>query len=499
MKAFRALSTIFGVAIAVTVLIFLAVQFAPRKYYLTVSAGYPGIFYSKSDLILLETKTSIASARTPWVPKTAFWRLVVRAPQAVVETKTIFTHYSKGNFDSQNFDGYLFANFDEKDLYVQKYTKDSTECWKWNGKSLDRLNAVPDAIADEEDDTPPPSNSLWKSAKIYNKEVTPKVIHLPLGGEDLTVTIPGRDPQQEYWNKQSIVIKSPTVSEPFVMGTTPPERQISRAEFERITAGKSVLNAGAIFWKSVLIELFTYLGIPMAVFAWRLWPLFTLKSKLVELHTDQLSFPPATLDQFAGLNREALQAATTGYEQLGFKTVADHSIVRGSGVQIPIFARLMVNNRENCLAEIAHIMPPNRKLIFMTSVESILSDGWTLGTVNTKPHAQSVLWRRPRAVGKHMPGAEPSQLLSDHLMMRSQMMADLHITPKKDLTSDFWFVHCRSEALARREALQRHLGILILPMLLICKFRVRNEWRGDWPRLAAQLAVPQVASTYAGK
>jgi hypothetical protein len=75
--------------------------------------------------------------------------------------------------------------------------------------------------------------------------------------------------------------------------------------------------------------------------------------------------------------------------------------------------------------------------------------------------------------------------LDAHLERRAQIVEDLGITVRSDLTPCVFFEHEQRASVKRKRALQRRNGMVAAVELLTVSNHPRREWLGDYPQVAS--------------
>jgi hypothetical protein len=267
---------------------------------------------------------------------------------------------------------------------------------------------------------------------------------------------------------------------------------VSKAEFDRLAArsGRNFEMPYSIWiWLAALLFLVFWKFTGWFFLASQL---FGAKRRVLNNMATVYSFPPAMPSQFSQLDTAELERYTREFEQLGFVRLADLSLVANTPKPIPNFCRLFVHTRNHCFAEVSQIFPPRKRpLPLRCSIQSTLTEGWTLAFANRKPQAAGAMLRRKMALSVSMPEASTYEVLQAFLQMRRQVCDDLGISVSNGDTLDAYYAKVQRAAMEMREAVSQRSFATILPHFYYRKFALLKTkpeyvWLGDYPKLAEQ-------------
>lgn len=169
-------------------------------------------------------------------------------------------------------------------------------------------------------------------------------------------------------------------------------------------------------------------------------------------------------DDYAGPNKSSLLTLTRQFHALGFKHVADVSIVNKGQTMGQGFSRVLVHPKLGCYAEaIATDEMIWAGAQLLCGVMSYLTGGWSVGVGNKQPSEGDYLIRLPKAVRVAIPGKAPRALLAQHLAYRERMIKALKLGVLKDATGK---LHFRKMKLAQAQ-IRKKLARTSLSMELV--------------------------------
>ncbi len=237
----------------------------------------------------------------------------------------------------------------------------------------------------------------------------------------------------------------------------------------------------------VLLILWQFRGV-----IWILFHAAEVKEKVIDSVETSYTFPAVTPEQFPLLDSAALDQYTREFEKIGFTRLLDFSLVANTRKPIPSFARLMVNTRYHCFAEINQIFPEGHSPIDLKcAIMSQLRDGWSISFTDRKPLAAMSLIRRRKAIGVAMLAPEPAEIFEQFLKMREQVCSDLGIQPLAEDTLEAYFDRVQRSVIEMKEAMQEKdftvgLSEYYYRKLSLVKTNPEYVWLGDYPKEAEQ-------------
>jgi len=214
-----------------------------------------------------------------------------------------------------------------------------------------------------------------------------------------------------------------------------------------------------------------------------------IKSRLLARLPDQLDWQPVDPQVTAGVDQEALAKATDEVEALGFWLQLDSQITDKYRQRATNFSRLFMHPEHHCFAELNQLVASDGQptpLRFM--IVSLMSNDWTLTSGNREWEVIKTtwIWRQPRVLWTSHPQASPGELLDAHLERRAQIVEDLGIAVKSDLTPCVFFEHEQRASVKRKRALRHRNGLVAAVELLSVDKHPRREWLGDYPHIASE-------------
>jgi len=265
---------------------------------------------------------------------------------------------------------------------------------------------------------------------------------------------------------------------------------ISKTEFERrafVSGRPASVSRFTLWWLALLL-----LAALLKFGAWGhlILNLFTTKRRVLKNMATSFSFPPATPAQFPQLHLAELERYTRELEALGFVQLMDLSLVSDAPNAIPVFARLCAHTRHHLFAEAGQLFPRGKApLPFKCSLQSCLTDGWTLSFTDRKPLPGGILIRRKKALSVAMPNASLSELLNAFLQMRTEICQDLGISVLTDDSKEAYFAKVQRSCAELREAISGKNFAKGIPQFYWRKFsllKTKSEyvWLGDYPKEA---------------
>ena len=245
------------------------------------------------------------------------------------------------------------------------------------------------------------------------------------------------------------------------------------------------------------VAIWIWLAIFLLVALWKsygwlhlLFSFFTMKGRVLKGMATSYSFPPATTAQFPSLDTAALERYTREFESMGFTRLLDLSLVSDAPNHPANFCRLFANTRYHCFGEVNQIFPRGKAAMpLKCSIQSSLTDGWSMAFSDRKPQAASSLMRRKKALGISMPDTPPPELLQAFLKMRDQVCMDLGISPLKDDSFEAYIAKVQQSVTDMRTAVREKnfaagLSQVYYRKLALLKSRPEYVWLGDYPKEA---------------
>jgi len=214
-----------------------------------------------------------------------------------------------------------------------------------------------------------------------------------------------------------------------------------------------------------------------------------IKSRLLAQLPDQLDWQPVDPQITAGIDQESLAKATDEVEALGFWLQLDSQITDKYHQRATNYSRLFIHPEYHCFAELNQLVASDGQptpLRFM--IVSLMSDDWTLTSGNREWEVIKTtwIWRQRRVLWTSHPQASPGELLDAHLARRAQIVDDLGITVRSDLTPCVFFEHEQRASARRKRALRNRNGLVAAVELFAVDKHPRREWLGDYPQIASE-------------
>lgn len=243
----------------------------------------------------------------------------------------------------------------------------------------------------------------------------------------------------------------------------------------------------------LVVRLFLMAAVPAAVTGWLFGPipgaavgvvlitveLLRVRRAVLAGMPAELTFVPARPADYPWLDAEGFKFELEALAALGFHPVGDYTITYPGAPQA--FARALLNAQYRVYAEVSQVKQEGVILPAATTLQSVLSDGWTVQTSGREVMPVSMAFMRsPRAVWRAHPEAEPADLLEDHLELRHRMLVDLGLELEGEGTLEGYFAVQQLGHETRVEAV-RHTNILrgILRGLR-CERTGGTEWLGKY-------------------
>jgi hypothetical protein len=219
-----------------------------------------------------------------------------------------------------------------------------------------------------------------------------------------------------------------------------------------------------------------------------IWLLFggetETKRRILAAIPDRIEFKPIKPEDFLNLDSKVLERYTSALESLGFVTALDYTGAYKTETNLSVnagFARLLTHPAHHCFAEINQAFPINRGPTSVgCSLVSLFKENWGLSTSDRKPEPLYYAWRRPRMLWSSLPGVSPTDLLTEHLKLRQQMIQGLHLQSLTELTPESYFAHELKDLADRKLVLQSKSTWTILYEMRKFVHAPKNEWLGEF-------------------
>jgi hypothetical protein len=263
---------------------------------------------------------------------------------------------------------------------------------------------------------------------------------------------------------------------------------ISREEFEAMVAKDPTprVQPNPLRLAYYMSEYLVILLILFSPFLLSIFNLLRLKSKLLANLPEDASFPNALPEQFTALDKPRMEQMTAELEALGFKKLLDYTMVSNMATQMAAFGRLMVNESQNCYAEINQVFPPKKKPVPLApSFMTRFSDGWQFSTGPRQPNGGNWILRLPRSLWLSKPGTEIPVLWQLHQQRCSELRNELGVSIVPARGAEEYFRGVVENMRTRRASVKKKWVPVILFEFYSFSFHKRYEWKGEWPKVIA--------------
>jgi hypothetical protein len=209
---------------------------------------------------------------------------------------------------------------------------------------------------------------------------------------------------------------------------------------------------------------------------------FDLKKRILSVMPNNSKFYQTSPHEFPALNLKELEGYTEMLEAMGFEQIIDLKNELESG-----FLRLFADSSNYlfaCTYEIPSSNPRLAKIDF--SFSSSLSNGWTLTSTNSILNGFSYMSCDAKNLIAFYPEISISDLFQIHLQRRQQIAEDLELNVLTDITREAYCSRADEVRLSRRESFKRKNIALASIESTLFELNPKNEWLGDYPKLAAK-------------
>ncbi len=480
-------------------------KYGPRSYQLTQTQFAQEAFWSDSDLYVTVHTSGYAHSELKGaksIPVVGLFLTIFGGTRnAFVPGEMTIYHYSG---DAIHRDAVPGGSVQPVALssgmyFVSRPAKDPAKVYRWDSLHLvavtgpDADAAIKEAAAaygdDEDEAAPLKLPEGWHHSFLGGKV---KDISVPLHSATATLksTTINAVPGVRAYPISQLTIEAPTLPAPVaVIDVNKAGRHdISREEFEALVAAdpnpRSQANSFRLAY--LMSEYLVFLAIIFSPFLISLFNLVRLKSKLLANLPEDASFPNALPEQFTALDKAKLEQYTTELEALGFKRLLDYTMVSSMAVQMGGFGRLMVNESQNCYAEINQVFPPRKRPLPMApSFMTRFSDGWQFSTGCRQPNGGNWILRLPRSLWISKFGLDTNGLWQLHQQKCSELRNDLGLSVVPARGADDYFRGITENMRARRAMVKAKWVPVILLEYYSFSFHKRYEWKGEWPKVIA--------------
>jgi hypothetical protein len=209
---------------------------------------------------------------------------------------------------------------------------------------------------------------------------------------------------------------------------------------------------------------------------------FEIKKKFLDLLPEKFQYATTDPQNYLVLDIKAWNEYTEMLEASGFEQIMDFKIGASIGL-----SRLFVNSQNQVFVIIFKVFTLKIETIpIALSFLSRLNDGWILASTTSKPNGISHMWRDPKILRTSHSEVSIPELFQIHLQQRQEIMSDLGLSILPDIS---WQAYCRFEnecCLRRRGNLKRKNILAALLQATLFELNPKNEWLGDYPKLAAK-------------
>lgn len=480
-------------------------KYGPRNYILN-QTQYPGeAYWSDSDLFVTVQSSGFAHSELKGVKSIPivglFVTLFAGNQSASAPAEVAVYHYSGDSVHRDNISGRFvtsvpsgtimyFVSGQAKQKIVYRW--DSLHLASVTGPEADAAIKTAEAQYSEEEDEDAPAKLPEGWHRGYLFAAQSKSLNVPLHNVTATlkaetVTVPG---DKRPFSVTQVTITAPTLPAPVPLIDVAKSgmHKISREEFEALLAKDPTprVQPNPLRLAYYMSEYLVVLLILFSPFLFSMFNLLRLKSKLLANLPEDASFPNALPEQFTALDKTRLQQMTSELEALGFKQLLDYTMVSNMATQIPGFGRLMVNESQNCYAEINQVFPARKKPVPLApSFMTRFSDGWQLSTGPRQPNGGNWILRLPRSLWVSKPGMDIPSLWQLHQQRCSELRNELGVSIVPARGAEEYFRGVVENMRVRRASVKRKWVPVILFEFYSFSFHKRYEWKGEWPKIVA--------------
>lgn len=479
-------------------------KYGPRNYVLSQNQYPEAAYWSDNDLFLTVRSGGFAYSELKGVKHIPvigiFLSLFSGNQSVVVPGETTVYHYSGDAVQRDSIQGRSVAAVptDAGMYFVVNESLKVKKVYRWDNLKLVPISgsvaeeAMKRAEAqwdDEEDD-----EAALKLPDGWHRSylISAKSKNLSITLHNATVTIRAEtfapDNKSRMLPGTQVTIEAPTLSKPVALdstrnGTT----NITKEEFQQLVAKDTSPHphASPIRLAYFMSEYLVFWLILFAPFLLSIFNLVRLKSKLLANLPEDASFPNALPEQFTGLDKPRLEQFTRELEALGFKKLLDHTMVSNMALQAAAFGRLMVNESQNCYAEINQVISSKKTVELAPSFATRFEGGWELGTGTRTPNGGNWIIRLPRSVWFSKPGFDVNSLWQAHQQHCSELRNDLGVSVTPARGVEEYFRNTSEKMRARRASVKKKWIAVILFEFYSFAIHKQYEWRGEWPKLVA--------------
>jgi hypothetical protein len=191
---------------------------------------------------------------------------------------------------------------------------------------------------------------------------------------------------------------------------------------------------------------------------------------------------PAPASEVPGLNQLEFEKLTAEFEKIGFVRQLDYRLIPVGQQEMKGFARVLSHPEHLCFGEVMCTRQMlNESAVPGFGINSVLQDGWEIGSTNLKPRPMLYLWRLPRGLSLRLPGLSPGELLRRHLELRTRVTTDLEVSVRADVSLEDFFSWSTETIRKKREILFTRNIVKELREANRIVERGYWEWLGDYP------------------
>lgn len=218
------------------------------------------------------------------------------------------------------------------------------------------------------------------------------------------------------------------------------------------------------------------------------WLLLSLaKRGMMNSGSDSVALVPVNPQDCPWLDYETLAQLSMALEAIYFVPLRDFTMQAETGQLPKGFARLFHNPNLHCYAEVNHI-PSSPHAGVECTISSKLEDGWWLSTTTRIPFAGLWSLRKPKSVWTSHPLMNPSQLMQAHLAWRENMVHDLGVEVMPETSFEAYEQRELETHKVNRGILRRKPMVVLMMEQALFSVSPKMEWRGEYPKVAAQRA-----------
>lgn len=481
-------------------------KYGPRNYVLSQNQYPEAAYWSDSDLFVTVRSGGFAYSELKGVKHIPvvgiFLSLFAGNQSVVIPAETTVYHYSGDAVQRDSIQGRsVTAVPSGANMYfVFSQSPNEKKVYRWDSLKLATVSGTPadEAIKraeaqlnDEEGEEAAPKLAEGWHRSYLMMSAKSKPLSIPLHSFTATVrteTI-APDNRNRMLPVSQVTVEASTLSAPVQLidlsknGTTKINREEFQALFSRDPSPRSRANPiRSAYFMSEYLVLWLIL---MSPFLLSVFNLLRLKSKLLANLPEDASFPNALPEQFTALDKSRLEQLTGELEGLGFRKLLDYTMVSSMATQMAAFGRLMINESQNCYAEINQVFSRKKTVELASSFMTRFDGGWELSTGVRKPNGGNWILRLPRSLWVSKPGLDTNSLWQLHQQRCSEFRNDLGVSATPARGAEEYFRGVVQKMRARRESVKKKWVPVILFEFYSFAFHTRYEWKGEWPKLVA--------------